>query len=748
MSRRYLLIVFIALFMLAGCLNAQIVLQGVVTDNGAEPVENAFIEVIDQANADRCFNGITDAQGQYSITITETGIDETPAQKPGAFQLLQNYPNPFNPSTVISYEIPHPAQVRIEIYNVLGQKIKTLLDAWQTDLYGHILWNGINDQGRGVSAGVYLYTMITEGKRITRKMLLLDGHLGNISASSSAAGAGQSGLYKAQSNNYLLRVSSKDIETWEQHDVQIMGNKVFNINVIRTVTDIDGNVYRTVKIGEQWWMAENLQVTHYRNGDALPNITDDTGWSSLTTGALCAAADEQNNVATYGYLYNWFAVNDNRNLAPLDWHLPTDEEWKQLEISLGMNRQEADDQYWRGTTQGGKLKETGTTHWEAPNAGATNETGFTVLPGGSRYFYGAFDPLGILASFWSASDYSDSFAWSRILLSDSVKVYRGLFEKQKGFSVRCILNGSLPNLPALSSPANGDTGITVLPMLTWIATGGAKTYGLQVSTQPDFSTLIIDEEGITTTSFQVNGLSGGVTYYWRVNATNNGATTAWTDPWSFTTISFITGTVTDIDGNVYKTIMIGEQWWMAENLKVTHYRNGDVIPNITNNGEWTSLTTGAWCCYYNDVNNISTYSCLYNWLAVHDGRQIAPSGWHVPSDEEWKQLEMTIGMSREQADLTDLRGSNEGGKLKETGTVHWEFPNEGATNEYGFTALPAGYRYDYGDYSNLGSGTIIWTATESSGTNAWNRLMDFGTPIIYRYDNNKKFGFSIRCVKD
>jgi len=145
-------------------------------------------------------------------------------------------------------------------------------------------------------------------------------------------------------------------------------------------------------------------------------------------------------------------------------------------------------------------------------------------------------------------------------------------------------------------------------------------------------------------------------------------------------------TVTDIDGNVYKTVKIGDQWWMAENLKVRHYRNGDPIPHEINNVEWIMLTTGAYCYYDNDSSHAADYGALYNWYTVSDFRNIAPEGWHVPTDEEWKELEMALGISQEYADSTEWRGTNEGGKLKETGTTHWNSPNEGATNESGFTA--------------------------------------------------------------
>lgn len=166
--------------------------------------------------------------------------------------------------------------------------------------------------------------------------------------------------------------------------------------------------------------------------------------------------------------------------------------------------------------------------------------------------------------------------------------------------------------------------------------------------------------------------------------------------------------VIDIDGNVYQIVTIGTQVWMAENLKVTHYRNGDVIPNVTDGPTWAGLTTGAYCEYDNNVASVATYGRLYNWYAAVDTRNIAPDGWHVPSDEEWKQLETYLGMSQAEADAIGLRGSDEGGMLKETGTSHWDSPNTGATNESGFTALPGGHRR-YGGF------TLRWVTTRSSG---------------------------------
>jgi uncharacterized protein (TIGR02145 family) len=215
-------------------------------------------------------------------------------------------------------------------------------------------------------------------------------------------------------------------------------------------------------------------------------------------------------------------------------------------------------------------------------------------------------------------------------------------------------------------------------------------------------------------------------------------------------VSANAGTVTDIDGNVYQTVTIGTQEWMAENLKVTHYRNGDAIPNVTDDITWQGLSIGGYCNYSNDVSNVATYGRLYNWYAVTDIRNIAPDGWHVASDVEWKQLEMHLGMSQAQADATDGRGTDEGGKLKEAGTTHWDSPNTGATNESGFSGLPAGIRsYTHGTFFYIGSDAVFWTSTEFNSLFAWLRALHNSYSLVTRNClNNKGEGFSVRCVRD
>lgn len=211
-----------------------------------------------------------------------------------------------------------------------------------------------------------------------------------------------------------------------------------------------------------------------------------------------------------------------------------------------------------------------------------------------------------------------------------------------------------------------------------------------------------------------------------------------------------TGTMTDVDGNVYKTVKIGNQWWMAENLKVKTYRNGVALQNlISQTSDWSGCTAGAFTKYELNEN---PPGLLYNGFAVHDSNNIAPAGWHIPSDEEWKTLEITIGMSRDNADKSGWRGSNEGDKLKMTGTQYWQ-PYEGtwATNEGGFSATAGGSRIFDGLYSTP-SGIVFmgfwWTSTMNQENETWYRYLDYKKSGVFRSHDANSYGFSIRCVKD
>jgi uncharacterized protein (TIGR02145 family) len=202
----------------------------------------------------------------------------------------------------------------------------------------------------------------------------------------------------------------------------------------QTISDIDGNVYKTITIGNQVWMKENLKTTKYNDGKAIPLVKDDMVWKELTTPAFCwNNNDETANKNKYGALYNWYTVNTNK-LCPRGWHVPTNAEWTILTTYLGGE-----------SVAGGKLKETGTTHWESPNTGATNEKGFTALPGGSRNYAGAFNYTGSNVIFfrsngcwWSSTGLSDFNAYYRRLYNSLSEVYSSLSVKQFGYSIRCM----------------------------------------------------------------------------------------------------------------------------------------------------------------------------------------------------------------------------------------------------------------------------------------------------------------------
>gem|GEM_PF-2217641 len=204
------------------------------------------------------------------------------------------------------------------------------------------------------------------------------------------------------------------------------------------------------------------------------------------------------------------------------------------------------------------------------------------------------------------------------------------------------------------------------------------------------------------------------------------------------------------DGRVYYKLKIGDQWWMAENLRETQYSSGDTIPVVTGAVDWSSLTTGALCAYDNSETHADTYGYLYNGYALSDARNIAVEGWHVPTDEDWKKLEMTLGMSRSEADNAGYRGTNEGSKLAGHASL-WVEGSLTAVIVFGasyFNALPAGYRYLNGNFGNVGYYAYFWTATAYETDYAWYRSLSYEFSVVRRTHINKKCGFSVRLVQD
>jgi uncharacterized protein (TIGR02145 family) len=211
-----------------------------------------------------------------------------------------------------------------------------------------------------------------------------------------------------------------------------------------------------------------------------------------------------------------------------------------------------------------------------------------------------------------------------------------------------------------------------------------------------------------------------------------------------------TGTITDIDGNVYATVKIGGKWWMAENLKVTRYNNSDSITYISQgkpDSDWSSLKTGGYC-YFDEK-----FGFLYNFYTISDSRKIAPAGWHVPTDNEWKELETAIGMSAEDAEKLNWRGSDQGNKLKSIGgnTMYWtkssDTYNIYGNNESGFSAFGGACRIFDGEWGDLTHNAFWWTAS-SDENGACYRGLDYDKTTVFRFYGPENYGFSIRCIKD
>ena len=566
-----------------------------------------------------------------------------------------------------------------------------------------------------------------------------------------------------------------------------------------TVTDYDNNVYNTVKIGDQCWMRENLRSTHYAGGTPIP--LGSTTTTSETNPCRYNPNNSAGNVASYGYLYNWAAVmNDEtpsdanpsnvQGVCPSGWHVPSEAEWNQL-----MNYLSAHEQYIIGNNTSYIAKALAATEgWDnstnsyvpGNNPSVNNSTGFSAMPAG--YYSGSFSYFGTYAYFWSTSEYryNSNYYYAKyvqLCYSNANPYWSGnnYAGKSQAYSVRCLLGAGTPvTAPIVTTDA--PSGIRL-----WTATAGgnvassgggnvtAKGICWSTSQNPTLDdSYTVDGEGTGTFISELTGLTAGTTYYVRAYATNF-AGTGYGEEVSFTTLTVPAGdaqpcsgtaTVTDYDNNVYNTVKIGNQCWMRENLRSTHYADGTPIPL----GSITSTTTGY---RYNPNNNssiVTTHGYLYNWPAVMNGENpsntnpsgvqgICPTGWHVPSDAEWGQLVNYMGNYAQYSYGSQYSSYNNTtsyfvakalaareGWNNHTGS--YTVGNDlSLNNASAFTALPVGY-YD-GSYHGYGNSANFWSSTEYSGSSVYSRSIYYEYAIVY--SNNyysKYYGYSVRCLRD
>jgi uncharacterized protein (TIGR02145 family) len=299
-------------------------------------------------------------------------------------------------------------------------------------------------------------------------------------------------------------------------------------------------------------------------------------------------------------------------------------------------------------------------------------------------------------------------------------------------------------IPVLSTTAVVEiSGVSMSSGGNITSDGGAMvtSRGIYWSTIPD-QILEVNKtsDGAGTGNFTSNmsGLNGSTTYFVRAYATNSTGT-AYGDQISFTT------RITDVDGNAYHSVTIGTQTWMVENLNVTHFNDGSEITLITSDLEWQTSTAPAYSWYYNIVPLGGNNGSLYNYYAVNTGK-LCPAGWNVPSDGEWKTLEMFLGMSQSEADMIKWRGEGTSSSLK--AADGWYVLN-GIQDMYGFKALPAGSRHGLsGEFEDFDRGASWWSSTTYDYKNAWFRSIVSSETTIYRGDVPNQSGFSVRCLKN
>ncbi len=376
-----------------------------------------------------------------SLTFISVGLAE---HAQGA--AVRIAPNPFSGSTELSFTTT-ASRWALRVHDASGRLV--------VDHSGQGV-GGQRMRFQGGGSGMFILSLEQEGRRETHSIVAMDeggytepqlvhlgGHGDDGRKSNRAAWAWQPGDalryigYAASDEIVLSAAIDEEPDASITHTFELANGVVCAGSP--TVTDIDGNVYPAMQIGDQCWTAANLKTTRYRDGSTIPNVTDSTAWTQLTSGAWSNYNNSPGNDATYGKLYNWYAAA-NPNLCPQGWHVPTDGEWQQLESALGMPGGELGQTGYRGDAQnvGGKMKTT--TLWIAPNTGATNESGFSGLPGGRRFYDdGSFTSLGSFANCWSASESGTETAWSRVLGSNGAGIYRfNVGNKRSGFCVRCV----------------------------------------------------------------------------------------------------------------------------------------------------------------------------------------------------------------------------------------------------------------------------------------------------------------------
>ena len=454
----------------------------------------------------------------------------------------------------------------------------------------------------------------------------------------------------------------------------------------QTSLNYGGHEYGLVSVAGHCWFQENLRVVEYRNGDEIPLLVGNDVWGSTSSGAYCRYSDSDSLALIYGHLYNWYATTDERQLCPEGWRIPGQSDWTSLADSLGGI-----------AVAGGWLKESGNVHWEAPNVGATNLTGFTAIPGGERgYASAGFVGLGTEAHLWTVDGAPNNGGLSAKMLHDNESLSLLAASRNRGKSIRCIQN----------DPVFGCTDVNFLEFnpLATVNDGGCLTPSIPGCTNPNF-----------------------VVYDPAANVDDGSCGEA--------LVGCADSLIVSYQGYDYETVAVGDQCWFAENLRATEYQNGEPILLSEDPVEWSNLTVGGYCAKDLDEANAALYGYLYNAYAANDLREICPVGWRLPTPWDIYGLQENVDNLVAGQFLGD--GSPELSATALKASV-LDSPGWDGTNSTGFTGLPGGRR----SYNGSFSGNGYWWS-QSGGMQLSGGNVNLG---VSNYQNMQE-GKSIRCIQ-
>lgn len=344
---------------------------------------------------------------------------------------LNLYPNPTASEVHVSFNSASSKMIHLSLFDMMGKQIAEYTESGLQAEH-HFRIGGLNK-------GLYLLVIENDHDIYAEKILSTAQNIGPVFIEKKSSTSASISLKTSNERSYFY-VNCEDGDMF--HFTAYAGDHavvtVFYATHSTTINshfqycmDADQNHYPIVYIGQQAWMAENLTTTKYSDGTNIANVINGATWVNLTTGAFCWYNNNAAFQASYGALYNWYAIsletNGGKNPCPDGWKVPSDEEWTSMTNFVG-----------GFPATGGRLKETGFTHWNSPNTGATNEVAFSARPGGSRIWNGNFDNMNTHAYFWTSSEQQGNFAWLRNMFHNAHNLGRGSINKYHGLSIRCI----------------------------------------------------------------------------------------------------------------------------------------------------------------------------------------------------------------------------------------------------------------------------------------------------------------------